>query len=67
MAEKYNCSPKTIQRYIDKYNLKIEEVEPKEVIVLMDTTYWGRNFGVMLFKDALSKENGSVLKFGDLK
>jgi len=23
----------------------------------MDTTYWGRNFGVMLFKDSLSKEN----------
>jgi hypothetical protein len=23
----------------------------------MDTTYWGRNFGLMLFKDASSKEN----------
>lgn len=23
----------------------------------MDTTYWGKNFGVMLFKDAISKEN----------
>ncbi len=29
----------------------------KQVIVLMDTTYWGRNFGVMLFKDAISNEN----------
>lgn len=27
----------------------------------MDTTYWGRNFIVMLFKDALSKEN--LLKY----
>ncbi len=27
----------------------------------MDTTYWGRSFGVMLFKDALSKEN--LLKY----
>lgn len=27
----------------------------------MDTTYWGRGFGVMLFKDALTKEN--LLKF----
>jgi hypothetical protein len=27
----------------------------------MDTTYWGHNFGVMLFKDALSKEN--LLKY----
>ncbi len=27
----------------------------------MDTTYWGRSFGVMLFKDAISKEN--LLKY----
>lgn len=27
----------------------------------MDTTYWGRDFGVMLFKDAISKEN--LLKY----
>ncbi len=27
----------------------------------MDTTYWGRGFGVMLFKDAISKEN--LLKY----
>lgn len=27
----------------------------------MDTTYWGRVFGVMLFKDAISKEN--LLKY----
>ncbi len=27
----------------------------------MDTTYWGNNFGVMLFKDALTKEN--LLKY----
>jgi hypothetical protein len=35
--------------------------EPRRVIVLMDTTYWGRNFGVMLFKDAITKEN--LLKY----
>jgi len=27
----------------------------------MDTTYWGRSFGVMLFKDAITKEN--LLKY----
>lgn len=31
------------------------------VIILMDTTYWGRGFGVMLFKDAITKEN--LLKY----
>jgi hypothetical protein len=35
--------------------------EPRVVIILMDTTYWGRKFGVMLFKDALTKEN--LLKY----
>ena len=28
----------------------------KRVVVLMDTTYWGRNFGVIVFKDAMRKK-----------
>lgn len=61
LAQRYNCSIKTIQRRID--SIKIEKPIPKSrnVIVLMDTTYWGRNFGVMLFKDSLTKEN--LLKY----
>ncbi len=61
LSKKYNCSKRTIQRRIDKYQLENKVIKAKEVIVLMDTTYWGRKFGVMLFKDALSKEN--LLKF----
>jgi len=33
----------------------------REVVVLMDSTYWGRVFGVMLFKDNITKEN--LLKY----
>ena len=58
---KYGCSIKTIQRRLDKSKVKVSSRAPKEVVVLMDTTYWGRNFGVMLFKDALTKEN--LLKY----
>lgn len=61
LANNYKCSIKTIQRRIDAYNIEIESVNSREVIVLMDTTYWGRSFGVMLFKDALTKEN--LLKY----
>lgn len=43
------------------YNIEIPEKQVKSVIILMDTTYWGREFGVMLFKDAITKEN--LLKF----
>lgn len=61
LAQKYNCSIKTIQRKLDKINIENKSKEPRAIIVLMDTTYWGRNFGVMLFKDALTKEN--LLKY----
>ncbi len=57
MSKKYNCSKRTIQRKIDLYKVSIPKKEPKKVVVLMDTTYWGRDFGVMLFKDAYTKEN----------
>ena len=61
MSVKYSCSKRTIQRKIDLYKVAIPKSEAREIIVLMDTTYWGRNFGVMLFKDAVTKEN--LLKY----
>jgi len=61
LSKKYNCSKRTIQRKIDLHQLTIKSKVVREVIVLMDTTYWGRNFGVMLFKDAITKEN--LLKY----
>ena len=39
------------------HDVIIIKKEPRKVVVLMDTTYWGRSFGSMLFKDAISKEN----------
>ena len=61
LSEKYNCSIRTIQRRLDSVKISKNTKEIRQVIVLMDTTYWGRNFGVMLFKDALTKEN--LLKY----
>jgi hypothetical protein len=61
LAKKYHCSKRTIQRKIDLHELTIKAITPRKVIVLMDTTYWGRNFGVMLFKDATTKDN--LLKY----
>ena len=52
---------RTIQRKIDSYQVIIPGKEPRVVIVLMDTTYWGNNFGVMLFKDFYTREN--LLKY----
>lgn len=61
LAKRYKCSVKTIQRKLDKIKIIHQDKQPRHVVVLMDTTYWGRNFGVMLFKDSLTKEN--VLKY----
>lgn len=57
LAKQEGCSVRTIQRIIDRVNIKQSEVKARSVIVLTDTTYWGRNFGVMLFKDAITGEN----------
>jgi hypothetical protein len=43
------------------HHVVLPKKQGKSVVVLMDTTYWGRSFGVMLFKDAISKEN--LLKY----
>ena len=61
LAKKYKCSKRTIQRKIDLHKVSIPKKEPRKVVILMDTTYWGRNFGVMLFKDSYTKEN--LLKY----
>lgn len=61
LAQKYDRSIKTIQRMLDKHSVRVTTPHSREVIVLMDTSYWGRNFGVMLFKDSITKEN--LLKY----
>ena len=61
LSEKYKCCQRTIQRKIDLYEIKQPQKTPRQVVVLMDTSYWGSNFGVMLFKDSISGEN--LLKY----
>jgi len=58
---KYNCSTRTIQRKLDRYASSLPKIRPRSVVVLMDTVYWGRDFGVMVFRDALTREN--LLKY----
>jgi hypothetical protein len=58
LAEQFSCSAKTIQRRLDKYQI-IKRKEFRSVAnVIMDTTYFGRTFGVMTFKNSL---DGAVL------
>ena len=61
LAQKYSCSIKTIQRRLDQVSDSLKLKNPRKIIILTDITYWGRVFGVMLFKDAITKEN--LLKY----
>ena len=54
LASKYNCSVKTIQRKIDDAKAIRMTTFPSIANVLMDTTYFGKKLGVMVFKDSLS-------------
>lgn len=54
LSEKYGCSPRTIKRRLEAYTPPVSTEGPRRVIVLMDTTYWKRGDGVMLFKDAIT-------------
>jgi len=58
LAEKFCCSTKTIQRKLDSYKAVENKIFNSVVNVIMDTTYFGRNWGVMVFKDSVS---GTVL------
>ncbi|GHT57286.1 hypothetical protein FACS18945_1200 [Bacteroidia bacterium] len=54
LAVKFGCSSKTIQRKIDSVQIVKNKTFTPRANVVMDTSYFGRNFGVMAFKDSLS-------------
>nr|WP_227695313.1 hypothetical protein [Psychrobacter fulvigenes] len=51
LADKYHCSLKTIQRRLDKVSIEYQIKRPKRANIIMDTTYFGRGFGLMVFMD----------------
>jgi len=53
LAARFCCSTKTIQRKLDKFTILKRKEFSAVAVVLMDTTYFGRGFGVMVFKNSL--------------
>lgn len=53
LAVKYGVSVKTIERDLKGMRYISKVAKYKSVVIQMDTTYWGRNFGLMVIKDAL--------------
>jgi hypothetical protein len=53
LASHFCCSSKTIQRRLDKAPIIKRKEFSSVAVVIMDTTYFGRGFGVMVFKNSL--------------
>lgn len=56
LAEKHSVSVSTIQRRLRTIHSTRLISKDKDVVVLMDTTYWGRNFGVVMLYDGYRKK-----------
>ena len=53
LATKYKVEERTIRRDLEAMRFVHCVAKYKEVTIQFDTTYWGRNFGLMVIKDAL--------------
>ena len=53
LASKYKVSERTTLRDLVNMRFVRKKARCKEVTVQLDTTYWGRRFGLMVIKDAL--------------
>lgn len=53
LAQRYRVSERTIQRDLAGMRFVRKIAKVKDVTIQLDTTYWGRNFGLMVIKDAL--------------
>ena len=53
LSVKYRKSVSTIQRRLRQMRHVRVISRYKDVVIQMDTTYWGRNYGLMVIKDAL--------------
>ena len=58
LAVKYGVNERTIRRDLEGMRYVYKIARYKTVTIQMDTTYWGRGFGLMLIRDAL---RGNVL------
>ena len=52
LAVRFKVSVSTIKRRLKTMGIGKISLQAHEAVVLMDTTYWGRNFGVVILMDA---------------
>ncbi len=57
LAEKYHCSIRTIQRYLEKApKTALNPPLSRYLNIIADTSFFGREFGILVLMDSLSKK-----------
>ena len=51
LSQRYEISQSMVGSKLDAIRVSRIISSSKSVVILMDTTYWGHNFGVVVFKD----------------
>lgn len=57
LSEEHHIGIRTVQRRIDALIVKPKPIEPKQAVIIMDTCYFGREFGVMVLRDYDTRRN----------
>jgi hypothetical protein len=57
LSDRYGKSPKWIRNRLDTIDLPKSNLIPQETIIIADTTFWGRSYGVTVFRSPTLKRN----------
>lgn len=57
LAKKFGLSTRTIQRKIAEIQINNPVIKSGDTVIIMDTSYFRRNFGVMVFRDHYRRKN----------
>ena len=57
LAAKYGVSVRTIERDLEGMRYVQKVSKDRSVVIQMDTTYWGRDFGLMVIKDMIIRKD----------
>jgi len=57
LSEEHKVGIRTVQRRIDSVEVGFKPIETSQTVIIMDTSYFGRGFGVMVFRDYSTRKN----------
>jgi len=57
LADKHDRSHVWIRRQLDSVLVTKQNIVPKQIVIVADTTFWGRSYGVCVFRSPELKKN----------